>query len=562
MSVPIQLSHLKTAYQYLNDPIALIDLDGHFHFTNPAFNALFPNTPAIACDDRIHDYLMLHEAGDFQWQHVFKLATQTQWSGLVGIAKANNQLQLCAIELSLIDLEDQNHCLLVKLNPSYDQIQSNETLAKLAYKDSLTGLANRSLFSQLFDHEISQSQRLGMRFATLFIDLDKFKIVNDSMGHDVGDALLCTISERLQKSLRKSDIVARMGGDEFAVIMNNIKDSETVAKVTEKLIREIKKPVKSGANVMNVGCSIGISIYPDNGDSAEVLLQQADAAMYRAKHQGGNHYCYFSDALNQELQDIRLIERELEVGLAEHQFEPFFQPVIDQQSKSVVGIECLARWRHPQRGVLEAMEFIPIATKTGLLQDVFEQVLRHAIEHLNIWSKQWDLTIPLSINISSNQFYQQHTFDLIENLMKEGGLSNNAIRIEVTESTLQDSHEDLVARLKKIKLAGFSITLDDFGTGYSSLRYLQQLPVDIIKIDRSFVRNLDNNPHDKVIVKAIIQLAQTLDILVVAEGVENETQSHFLTENQCFVMQGYLFSQALPAEEFESFFVSYNESIV
>ena len=558
MSKPIQLSHLQTAYQFLNDPIALVDLNGHFQFVNPAFSNLFDDIKPDLCDAEIKDWLMLDESIDDHWSDVLQLATHHPWTGLVAIANAYNQVRLCGIEISLIVLDKTSSYLLVKLNPSHDRVQSSEILAKLAYRDSLTGLANRSLFNQLFDHEISQSQRMGMRFAILFVDLDKFKQVNDNFGHDAGDALLCGIAERLQKSLRKSDVVARLGGDEFAVIMNNIKDSETVAKVTEKLIREIKKPVKSGANVMSVGCSIGISVYPDNGGTAEVLLQNADAAMYRAKHQGGSHYCYFSDALNQELQDIRLIERQLAESLEARHFVPYFQPVIDQRNRQVVGIECLARWQHPQRGLLQAMEFIPVAMKTGMLQDVFQQVLGQAMECLQRWSNKWKVTIPLSINISSKQFYQEQTFEFIEKIMKDGGLSADLIRIEVTESTLQESENDLVERLKQLQLAGFSITLDDFGTGYSSLRYLQQLPVDTLKIDRSFVRNLDNNPHDKVIVRAIIQLAQTLGILVVAEGVENVEQSRFLTDNDCFIMQGYLFSEALPANDFEAFMLNYS----
>ncbi len=335
--------------------------------------------------------------------------------------------------------------------------------------------------------------------------------------------------------------------------MNNVKDSETVAKVTEKLIREICKPVKSGANVIGVGCSVGISVYPDNGKTAEQLLQQADAAMYRAKHQGGNNYCYFSDALNQELQDIRLIEQQLSVGLAQSQFVPYFQPVIDKRLNKIVGIECLARWHHHERGVIGPLEFLPIAMRTGLLHQIFEQVLSKAFSAVKRWGQSSQHIIPLSINIASKQFYQQNTFDLIDELMKIHDLSAEHIRIEVTESTLQESGAELIEGLKRIRLAGFSITLDDFGTGYSSLRYLQQLPVDTLKIDGSFVRNLDNNPHDKVIVKAIIQLAETLDIVAVAEGVENQAQSKFLSNNNCHIMQGFLFSPALPEDNIMAF---------
>lgn len=549
---------LESAYQLLPDPIAIIDMNGLFTFCNDGFTELFDGDTSLI-NTSLCDWLMLDDNHSSSWQEVIQKATDKRWSGQAARSVQGDRTQRCNVSLVSAQSMASMNCLILRLEPKQSHTLSNEKLEKLAYRDSLTGLANRSLFLQLFDHEISHSQRLGLRFATLFIDLDKFKQVNDSLGHDAGDALICTIAERLQKALRKSDLVARLGGDEFAVIMNNVKDSETIAKVTEKLIREISKPVKSGANVMSVGCSVGISVYPDNAQTADQLIQQSDAAMYRAKHQGGNNYCYFSDALNQELQDIRLIEQQLSIGLEESQFVPYFQPVIDKRLNRVVGVECLARWQHPERGVIGALEFIPIAMRTGLLHQVFEQVLGKAFSYIKRWSQTHELVVPLSINIASKQFYQQRTFDLIEELMKKHAVTAELIRIEVTESTLQESGSELIEGLKRIKLAGFSITLDDFGTGYSSLRYLQQLPVDTLKIDRSFVRNLDNNPHDKVIVKAIIQLAETLDIVAVAEGVENQAQSAFLSDNNCHIMQGFLFSPALPEVDFSTYIEQFNK---
>lgn len=548
----MQCIPLQSAYELLADPIAIIDMKGLFQFCNNGFIQLFDDEASLI-NTSICEWLMLDDSHSSSWQDAIQKAVIDRWQGQAAISVQGDRTQLCNVSLVSAQSKVSMDCLILRLEPKQSHTLTNEKLEKLAYRDSLTGLANRSLFLQLFDHEISHSHRLGLRFATLFIDLDKFKQVNDSLGHDAGDALICTIAERLQKALRKSDLVARLGGDEFAVIMNNVKDSETIAKVTEKLIREISKPVKSGVNVMSVGCSVGISVYPDNAQTADQLIQQADAAMYRAKHQGGNNYCYFSDALNQELQDIRLIEQQLSIGLEDSQFVPYFQPVIDKRLNTIVGVECLARWQHPERGVIGALEFIPIAMRTGLLHQVFEQVLGKAFSYIKRWSQTQSLVVPLSINIASKQFYQQRTFDLIEALMKKYELPAELIRIEVTESTLQESGSELIEGLKRIKLAGFSITLDDFGTGYSSLRYLQQLPVDTIKIDRSFVRNLDNNPHDKVIVKAIIQLAETLDIVAVAEGVENQAQSAFLSDNNCHIMQGFLFSPALPEDDFSTY---------
>lgn len=549
MTADLHLNHLELAYDYVSDPIALVDNGQNLIYVNASFENTFGVDKKELIQRPVKDLLLfLGNSSENNWADIFKsLVNQTKsnWKGVADLISENGSMHKTKVSVSCLGNEQQILCCLLQFDAFIAIDLQEENLAQLAYRDSLTGLANRSLFNQLFDHEISHAERAKIRFAVLFIDLDKFKSVNDNMGHDAGDIVLCTIAQRLEQSLRKSDVIARLGGDEFAVLMNNIKDSDTVARVTEKLIREIKKPIKSGSQVMEVGCSIGISVYPDNGLDAEQLIQHADVAMYRAKHQGGNNYYYFSDALNRELQDIRLVEKQIVQALKEEQFVPHFQPVINQSSGNVVAIECLARWKHPQRGILAAMEFIPVALKIGLVQDVLNQVLKQAFSSLGVWHNQHNLNIPMSINITGAQFYQQNTFDLMAELLDKHQLTTNSIRLEVTESTLQDSGNDLVEQLKKISLAGFSITLDDFGTGYSSLRFLQQLPVDTLKIDRSFVRNLDSNPHDKVIVKAIIQLAETLGIQAVAEGVENEQQRQFLTNNDCNIMQGYLFSPAL-----------------
>ncbi|WJG10897.1 EAL domain-containing protein [Aliiglaciecola sp. LCG003] len=556
MSISPELSQLKFAYQHFPDAIAVFDLAGHYLFANLAFEQQINAQIPVTVEGPISRWLALSGEQTMDWIDVLHQAKNQLWQGQASMSDKHSHSLHTTLTLHSLDQQ-----FLVGKFELKQAETCTKALTQLAYKDTLTGLANRSLFNQLFDYEISQAQRLELRFAVLFIDLDRFKRINDNLGHDAGDALLLTVAERLQKTLRKSDVVARLGGDEFVVIMNNIKDSETIATVTEKLIREIKKPVKSGANIMDVGCSVGISVYPDNGKTAEELLQHADAAMYRAKHQGGNDYYYFSDSLNQELQDIRLIEKQLETGLREHQFVPYFQPVIDMRNNRLMGIECLARWCHPQRGILSAIEFIPVASKIGLIQDIFNQILKQAFSSLQQWRVKLNLSVPLSLNISSKQFYHQQTFDEIEQLMHSNQLSTDAVRIEITESTLQEQGPELLKQLDRIQLAGFSITLDDFGTGYSSLRYLQQLPVDIIKIDRSFVRNIDNSPHDKVIVKAIIQLAETLGIATVAEGVETHKQAAYLSENNCHIMQGYLFSPAVAAKQFEEYLVA-NKIIV
>ncbi len=548
------LSQFELAYQYLSEAILLTDEAGKIRNANPAFLAEFDVDLRLILDRDI-SAILLESTKQMDARLIQSEIEQNgHWSGLVELKSQTQKSVSRFVQVDTVKTPQGGVlCHVARFSQPSESQEGNAALQEMAYRDELTGLANRALFNQLLKHEVSQSQRQKTQFALLFIDLDGFKQVNDNVGHDAGDVLLCAIADRLEKSLRKSDVVARLGGDEFVVIMNNIKDSETVANVAEKIIRQIRKPVSSGPNIVEVGCSIGISIYPENGLDADNLVHHADVAMYRAKQQGGANYFYFSEELNRELQDNKRMERDIITGLSKNQFVPYFQPLIDQRNGKLVGIECLARWIHPDNGLRTPIEFIPAAKKVGLIHEVLGQVLEQAFTHLGDWHNKLGCLVPLSVNVTSRQFYQQQTIDSMLNLLKTNNLSADAIRIEVTESTLQEKGDALIEQLRRISHAGFSITLDDFGTGYSSLRYLQQLPVDTLKIDRSFVRNIDNNPHDKVIVKAIIQLAQTLGIEAIAEGVESETQRLFLMDNHCHIMQGYLFSPALPADRFNQY---------
>jgi diguanylate cyclase (GGDEF)-like protein/PAS domain S-box-containing protein len=420
-------------------------------------------------------------------------------------------------------------------------------LHHLAYHDELTGLSNRALFQQMLEHEINRSHRHNHKFAVLFIDLDRFKQVNDSLGHDAGDKVLCEAAARLRYVLRKSDVIARRGGDEFVVILNQLQDSEVVAGVVDKIIREISKPISMGTQEANIGCSVGISMFPDNGVTSDALLQHADIAMYRAKNQGGKGYFYFSDEMSQEINDQLSLESLLLAGIEKSEFVPFYQPLVDVRTGETTGLECLARWCPEDKGILNPIEFLPVLKKMGMLHKVFLQIMEKSLTDLCHWKEQYHIDIPLSVNISSQQFCAQETFEQMASMIKKSGLNPGAVNIDITESTLQENGDCLIEKLRWVQDTGFCVSLDDFGTGYSSVKYLQELPLDTLKIDRSFVRNIENNPHDKVIIKAIIQLSKTLDIGVTAEGVETEEQKEFLERNDCFSMQGFYFSPAVEA---------------
>ncbi|WP_051275303.1 putative bifunctional diguanylate cyclase/phosphodiesterase [Aestuariibacter salexigens] len=551
-----RFADFETAFSFLGEPIVAIAPDARIVFVNPAFITAFGGE-ADALRGRHLNHILADKNDNYAVNAVLAhLAEFGRWNGSLWFngSEPDADAVMRQVDIDSVHTDASTVRYLIRINQRHMQDDYQAALREMAYQDELTGLANRALFRQILSYELAQAQRQKNQFALLFIDLDGFKQVNDSYGHDAGDMLLCRLAERMTSSLRKSDVVARMGGDEFVVIMNNVQDSDTVATVAEKLIREIQKPVTLGSLSLEVGCSIGISIYPGNGESAEQLLNSADAAMFRAKAQGGSHYFYFTDALNKELQETRVLEQEIAQGIAEKQFSPYFLPIYDTALETVIGLECLARWEHPERGVLSPLAFLPVATKAHLINGVLEQVLDKAFAHYAKWLNTLSVKLPLSINVTSRQFYQQDTFDVLNRLLDKHNLDADGLRIEVTESTLQQNGEVLLEKLGETKRNGLSIHLDDFGTGYSSLKSLQNLPISAIKIDRSFVRNLENNPTDRLITRAMIQLSHSLDIEVVAEGVETEVQKAFLMDNGCHLMQGFLLSEPVAADKVAALF--------
>jgi diguanylate cyclase (GGDEF)-like protein/PAS domain S-box-containing protein len=552
------LTRLNSVFDNMSVAILTLDIHANILYVNQAFENLFNYSCASLLNQHVSILVGQQHQNLFVKKSLMNITQTGHWSNEAQVNCANGDTSNCKIIVDTYkDDEGQLQGYIVAFHIVQKPAEDNTALTQLAYHDDLTGLANRALFNQLLSYQISQAEREEQKFALLFLDLDKFKQVNDNLGHNIGDILLCTVANRLEKSVRKSDVVARLGGDEFVIILNKYQDSDTVATIVEKIIREIKKPTEIGGHRVETGCSLGISLYPDNGRTIMQLLQHSDAAMYRAKQQGGNSYFYFSDELNKELLDFQSVREEIQLGLSNGEFVPYFQPLLDVKSEELVGIECLARWNHSKRGLTSPIEFIPVAKKAGLMHEILTQVLDVAFANLRDWKEQLGLSIPISVNMTSKQFREQKTFDKVDELLEKHGLTAEAIRVEVNESTLQESGDILIEELNKGNYSSFSITLDDFGTGYSSLKTLQQLPIDIIKIDRSFVRNLDNNSYDKIIVKAIIQMAHTLGIHAVAEGVETVKQKQFLLDNGCNIMQGYLFSHPLPANSFQQFITDY-----
>jgi len=423
--------------------------------------------------------------------------------------------------------------------------QNQARIEQQANYDALTGLANRSLLNDRLQQAIYTAASYGARLAVVFVDLDRFKYVNDTLGHDVGDRLLQVMAERLTSAVSATDTVARLGGDEFVLLLHGHAGQETVATALERLLPTIAAPLRSGQSDLEVTCSVGVALYPDDGGDPATLLKHADSAMYRAKEQGRNNFQFFTAELNRAIKERFEIERQLRRALERGQFELHYQPRVDLTARRIIGAEALIRWHLPGRGMVSPAAFIPVAEEIGLIGQISEWVLETASMQNKRWAEA-GLPCVVSVNISPQQFRGDSLVPLIARVLDQAGIDPSSLEIEITESTVMHSGERMVEMLHAIKQLGVHIAVDDFGTGYSSLSYLKRFPVDRLKIDRSFVQHIADT-DDAVIVRAIIALGHNLGLKVLAEGVETEEQLAFLRANSCDELQGFYISKPVSA---------------
>ena len=432
-----------------------------------------------------------------------------------------------------------------------DRKTAQEQMEYQAYHDALTGLPNRLLFRDRIDIALAHAKRHRTAAAVMFLDLDQFKLVNDSLGHTVGDALLQEVATRLVLSIRADDTVARMGGDEFTVLLTDVKDAGSSAVVAQKLLEAISQPMVIEGHELYVTTSIGIARSPEDGTDAETLLKRADGAMYRAKEAGRNNY-QFATATTLEATSERLVlERSLHHAFEREEFVVHYQPMTNLLTGSVVGAEALIRWNHPERGLMMPDDFIPIAEESGLILPIGEWVLRTAVKQMKGWHAEHG-PLRVAVNLSARQFQQRDLTTMIERILTENDYPAELLDVEITESTAMQNADVSLAVMKRLKQMGVRISIDDFGTGYSSLSYLKRFPIDTVKIDQNFVRDLSDVSNDGAIITAVISMARALNLRVVAEGVETEAQLAFLRRENCEVVQGFLHSRPVSAEEFES----------
>lgn len=419
----------------------------------------------------------------------------------------------------------------------------------LAMYDQLTGLPNRTLFCDRLKQAIEFSARNKLEIYLLFIDIDSFKLINDTLGHSYGDELLIKIGERLSGVLRGSDAVCRVSGDEFLIMLLDVKDGNHLFKITERILDRIGTPFIINQNHVSVSCSIGISKFPDNGTDAETLIKYSDIAMYKAKQDGKNRFVLYSEDLEQMRRDEREIVDALQSALVHDEFRLYYQPQVNANTKEVIGFEALIRWEHPARGFLGAGEIIPAAEKSGLIVPIGEWVLRTACRQNKAWQDAGMKPVPIAVNTSINQITSTNLYDLVKSTLLETGLEAKYLELEITETILAKETEDINSNLTKLRKLGVKIAIDDFGTGYSSIQYIKAFTIDRIKIPMDFIHGINNNIKDESIITVILGLAESLGVDVVAEGVETENQLTFLMERLCNNIQGYFFCKPMAADD-------------
>ena len=548
---------LATAiYQFGNEGIMVTDENNLIMAVNPAFTRItgYELTDVIGKDPRIFQSGR-HKRVFYQkmWQ---KLLSEDHWQGEIWDTKKNGDIQAKWLNISVIRQSNERiYCYVAQFSDITEKKKLDELYLAQANYDELTRLPNRSLFKYQLNKEIRKSRRNGSLLSLLFLDLDHFKDINDTLGHAVGDKLLKEVSLRITKCVRETDTVARLGGDEFAVILPDISRSriETIAQHIIQILNE-SFILDHDQVEQYISTSIGIVLYPQDGVDIESLMKHADQAMYKAKMEGRGRFCYFTRSMQYEAFEKMILTHHLRGALANNELQVYYQPILDLFCKRIIKAEALLRWKHPERGMIEPSIFIPLAEESGLIQEIGEWVFQQVCFDIKHWFNVFGYLIQVSVNVSPIQFkyFGNHSWSAS---LAQIGLPGNSINVEITEGLLLKDASNVKDRLLEYRNAGIEVSIDDFGTGFSSLSYLKKFDIDYLKIDRSFISNLINNETDRALVEAIIVMAHKLDINTIAEGVETIEQQDLLIQFGCDYAQGFYYSEAISMEAFEKLLV-------
>ena len=469
------------------------------------------------------DYRVRHHNGDFRWVHDH------------GRAVRDEDGKVIHVDGVISDITERT--------------KEKERFNQLVYYDALTNLPNRDLFVDRLDQAVQQVRRKKESGAVLALDLDHFKRINDTLGHPIGDQLIKAVSVRLLKVLFDSDTVTRIGGGAFIILLPRVAKIEDAENVANKLLTAFKSPFLISEHELFTSCSIGIALFPNDGETSDILIKNADAAMHIAKERGKDRFQLFSSSIANNSFERLVLENSLRRAMERNEFQLYYQPQLDLRTGKTIGAEALIRWKHPDLGFIPPLEFIPIAEETGLIHPIGEWVLKTACEQKKIWDQQGYKPFRISVNLSARQFHYANLVDMVGDTIRKSGIDARDLDLELTESTIMDRLEETTQTLRRLKNMGTHISIDDFGTGYSSLMYLKTFPIDTIKIDKSFVDDVTTDPDDQAITQAIISMAHSLKLDVVAEGVETREQLDLLRSQNCDVIQGYLFSKPVPVDE-------------
>ncbi len=557
------LRKLSVAVEGSSDWVLVTNRDGCIEYANRAVEAMSGyekkeiqgQTPRIFKSGR-HEERFYKEL----WETILSGRT---FRGIISNRKKDGGI--FEIFHTITPLKDRDGNITHFVSMAKDMTQQKileERIHRLAYYDDLTGLPNRVFHKELMTRAIETARRHKQLFAVLYMDIDNFKRINDTLGHSAGDSLLKSVARKLSAFLRSCDYVARCreadsedvlcrpGGDEFLVLLHNLGEAQDAARVARRLLEELSEPWDLDGREVFLTASIGICLYPDDGDTADLLLKNADAAMYHAKAEGKNNYQFYSKSLNDSVLEILVLESEMRKALDRGEFTLYYQPKLDAAARRITGMEALIRWNHPEKGLLLPGRFISAAETSGLIVPMAEYSLRTACVQLKKWQEEGLRPITAAVNVSARQFDQGNLIEVVDGALRDAGLSPRHLELEITESTIMRNPDEAVRTLLALKERGIEIAIDDFGTGYSSLNYLKRLPLDFLKIDQSFIRNLASSRSDQAIVRATIAMAHSLNLRVIAEGVETREQMDFLCEQGCDEVQGFLFSRAVPPHEF------------
>jgi diguanylate cyclase (GGDEF)-like protein/PAS domain S-box-containing protein len=540
-----------TIFDMTQEGVMITATDGVIQYVNPAFTV----ATGYTIEEAIGHTPSLLQSGwhapEF-YQNLWQTLLESgNWHGEIWNRRKNGEIYPQWLSITAIR-DEAGHSVqyaAVLSDLSKNKQQDNE-LHYLSYHDALTGLPNRGLFIDRLAIAISDANRLDLKAAVIYVGLDRFKLINDTLGHNIGDQLLQTVAGRLVSAMSEGATVARLGKDEFALIMENIVHAEDSAKVAQKILDLFSESFVWDTQEFFITASIGIAVYPEDGTEVDVLMANADSAMSRAKRMG-NNFQHYTPAMNAQSMKRLELENDLYKAIQRQEFVVYYQPQLSIASGELIGMEALVRWKHSTRGLISPAEFIPLAEETGLIVAIGEHVLRTACEQSVEWQRKGYPPVRLAVNLSARQFHQRNLVDVVANVLQETGLPSHLLELEITESCTMDEVDRVIQTLHRLKNLGVQISIDDFGTGYSSFAYLTKFPIQTLKIDKSFVGEITENPDGAAITSSIIAMAHSLKLKVIAEGVETEDQLDFLRDKNCNEMQGFLFSGPLPPDQFE-----------